>query len=239
MITLENVTATFGTRFSQELEFLSSANLQIPSGRRMAVFSENPKLTRSLINLLAGLSLPAKGKISRSGRVSFPIGHLGAFDQDLSIRHNVEFSARLYGAEIDSVVEFVRKFSRLNDAFEKPFGRLTQAQKRRVDLIIAYSIPFELYVHVSDMTLPSIRKQLGNQIITLIEARLSDAGIIVPARHLRDACEVCDTAIIMHGGALYLINDIRDAAIALKEISVANQERTPPNFLRKFFGRGF
>lgn len=233
MITLDRVTDVPGQ--------LSSVSLQIPPNKRIAVFGVNWRFARRFMNLLSGLHPPGSGRIRKDGRLSFPVGHVASFERDLSVRHNVEYVARLYGADIDPVVDLVRRISNLRDAFEKPFKALSAETAMRLSVTIAYSIPFDMYLHVTDVAAPAIKRQLGIDTLGLIESRLTTAGIMVPCRHLREACLISDTALLLYGGSAYFVDDVRDAALALDDLIAADRQSKFPRatILKKYFGKGF
>ncbi len=239
MIDFQDVTKTVVTRFKQERRILSSVRLQIPSNEAIAVFSSAREHTPIFMNLLAGLIVPDSGHVIRHARVSFPIGPVGGFDLRLSVRHNVAFAAGLYGADIRATVEFVKAISGLRDAYEHPFGHLPPAEIRRIVLIIAYSLPFDLYVHTTDVASPTFRKQLGSKVLALMEARLASSGVIFPSRNLRTASEFCDTALILHQGSLHLVRNILRMELALLQISRANPRMPQPALpqLKEMFGK--
>lgn len=239
MIVFEGVSKVLRTRFGQSRSIMASVDLRIPSNRRIAMFSSSPEDTPILINLLAGVTLPTAGRIRRFARVSFPVGYQGGFDQQLSVRHNVAHVARMYGNDVSSTVEFVREVSGLRDAFDKPFGHLPARDKNHLGWLVAYSIPFDLYLHATDVTNPGVASQFGERMLALIEARGRHAGMIVAARSLKNARAICDMGLVFHRGRLVLLDDIDTLTFAdLQTRLAAVFEDAPPNVptLRRMFG---
>lgn len=220
-------------------ELLSRVSMDIPCNRRIAVFSAAAPRTKILMHLLAGVSRPDSGRISRSVRVSFPIGNRAGFDAQLSGRQNVEHAARLYGADKRAVADLCSQICGLGEAFNKPISALSTEQRQRLSFVLAYCIPFDVYLHETDVTTHGARKKLGMELLSLMESRLSTAGLIIPSENLHDACEVCDTALILYRRALYLVDDVRDAALALNEIMLAAGEQPKSKTLKRVFGKGF
>ncbi len=212
MIVFENVTKAIGA-FREKRNILNGVSLQIPSDRRIAIVGSSMADKLALIDLLAGVTVPTSGRIVRKARVSYPAGPLGGFDLALPIRFNVAHVARLYDADVASTVEFVRIASRLGGAFEKPFGRLPKAERTQVAEIIAYSIPFDLYLPTADIA--RLQKPRKNELraIELLEARARTCGVIVPSRDLDSAREFCDAAMVLDRGQLRLFEDIDSAEL--------------------------
>src|SRR4051812_30962794 len=109
MIIFDRVEKILGGNGPRRRAVLADVSLRIPSNRRIAVLSPSAKDKRIFMKLLAGIEFPTSGTIVRNARVSFPVGKIGGFSRDLSVRGNVAHVARLYGADVDEVVDFVKK----------------------------------------------------------------------------------------------------------------------------------
>ena len=88
MITLDRVCKTYRTGEGRRV-VLNNASAEFPTGCNVGILGANGVGKSTLIRLLAGSELPDRGKIHRSGRVSFPLGYGGTFHGALS---------RYYGA---------------------------------------------------------------------------------------------------------------------------------------------
>lgn len=229
MITLRQVTKSQRSGPA----FLSGVSMEIPSDRRIAVFSPQASQTKTFVQLLSGMTKPESGRVNRSGRISFSIGNLAGFDAQMSVRGNIEHVARLYGADPVEVVDLCRELCAFKQAFERPFSGLSGTQKEKFSLILAYSIPFDMYLHESDLTSRNARNRIGVEVLSLIEARLENAGLVIPSNNLVDACEVCDTALLIVGGNLYLVDDVRDADRVFEEVAGLDANREE---FKRYFG---
>lgn len=214
MIALENVTKIVS--FSgDKRKALSSVSVNIPSNKRIALLGPLEQDKNILIDLLAGISLPSSGRILRKARVSFPIGYLGGFAPDMSVRHNVAHVARLYGADVRSVTEFVERLANLGASFNRPYRDLPSDVKRRLGQIVAYSIPFDVYV--LNLGRGGWR-QLGDALQALVEARVRPGGMIIGTCNARFAREYCDMGIVLHRGQVLLFDDVEQAILASENL---------------------
>jgi capsular polysaccharide transport system ATP-binding protein len=204
MIIFENVQVVVDRK-----EILSSAFVRIPSDRRIAILAESAKNTKILINLLAGVLLPRAGHIIRNASVSFPPGHLGGFAPDLSVRLNVAHVARLYGADVDAVVNFVASAGGFKRAFERPFRALAKPAKVELSQILALTIPFDVYLF--ENISPPGHRGFNKKIYALFQARARTSGIIIGTRQPDVVRQFCDMAIIQRGGQLRLLDDVEKA----------------------------
>src|SRR5215213_9914933 len=115
MIILDDVTKTTGEGKKKQ-EVLAAVRVNLPTNCRIAVLGRRSRDKDVFMDLLAGLVLPDAGRIVRKAQVSFPAGHLGGFTNELTVRENVAYAARLYGADVDSVVDFVANVGEMGAA---------------------------------------------------------------------------------------------------------------------------
>src|SRR5690349_12089750 len=118
MIIFDNVTKVVGAG-ARKRDALAAVRATLPTDRRIAIFAPLPEDRKILLDLLSGLQLPTSGRVIHRARVSFPAGHLGGFNRDLSVRLNVAHVARLYGADADEIVDFVAQVTGLRGDFNK------------------------------------------------------------------------------------------------------------------------
>jgi capsular polysaccharide transport system ATP-binding protein len=223
MIVLDGVTKTTGEGSNQRV-LLKAARVSLPSNSRIAVLARRPRDKDTFIDLLAGLELPDRGRIVRNARVSFPAGHLGGFTNQLSVRLNVAYAARLYGADVDSVVDFVAKVSRLKADYDKPYGDLPKRARRDFSEILALSIPFDVYL-LSDEVVRGAEKRSRTEIRALFEARAKTSGMIIAVEDLTFAREFCDMGLVLSDGQAHLFKSLEQAAALYENAKVKKEKR--------------
>ncbi len=217
MIILDNLelklTKSLLTNYSQTRVVVAADYLAIPSDRRVALFC-NQEDRRVFVNLIGGLVRPTSGHIVKKANVSYPVGHLGGFEPKLPIRSNVEHLARIYNADVKTMVDFVERAAELGSAFERPFGLLESSQKRNLGYITAYCLPFDCYVLTSDDVMSS---RMRNSVASsLFHERHASAGMIIPTNNPKFAREYCDMGLILRRGRLRLFDEI-NRALAINE----------------------
>src|SRR5258708_29303454 len=116
MITLDRVSKSYRTIQGRRV-VLDDASAEFPTGCNIGILGANGAGKSTLIRLLAGSEMPDRGKIRRSGRVSFPLGYGGTFHGSLSGRENIAFIARLYGADLRETTNYVAEFAELGEYF--------------------------------------------------------------------------------------------------------------------------
>jgi capsular polysaccharide transport system ATP-binding protein len=218
MIILEGVTQVAGKR-----GVLTAARARLPSDHRIAVLG-SPEDKKIFLDLLGGVVLPTAGRIIRRARVGFPPGHVGGFTAALSVRVNVAHVARLYGADVDTIVDFVAKACGLGHRFNKSFGQLSSIEKRHLSEILAFSIPFDVYL-LSDDLVWSGSKYYSKDASALFEARAKTSGMIIASNNPAFAREFCDMGLVLREGRIKLFKDIEEA-IAFSEKPAAHPAKT-------------
>ena len=225
MIILEGVTKVTGAG-AKKRDVLTAVRARLPSDHRIAILGPLPEDKKIFIDLLGGVVLPTAGRIIREARVGFPAGHIGGFTPDLSVRLNVAHVARLYGAEIESVVDFVAKVSALGEDFTKPYRALSNVKRRHLSDILAFSIPFDVYL-LSEEVVRSGGKRYSKEASALFHARAKTSGMIIAAEDPGFAREFCDMGLVLAGGQVRLFRNIERA------IAFAEQAVPPPGNTRE------
>ncbi len=216
MIILENVSMTVRS-LSQKKRVLASVSAGIPSHRHIALFAPSLEDGRIFINLLAGLMLPTFGRVIREATISFPVGYLGGFDGDLTVRGNVAHLARLYRANVAETVEFVKRLADLGSSFDKPFADLSSPKRSILGHIVAYSIPFDLYLLGAE---PSRAAEFQQTSLNLFQARARSSGTIVLTRNLRFAATYCDMAMLLNSGQIQIFEKVDVAFAEFKRLQL-------------------
>jgi capsular polysaccharide transport system ATP-binding protein len=196
-------------------DVLSLVDANIPSDRRIALFVPSVEDSNLVINLLAGIEPPTSGHIRRAANVSFPVGHTGGFQGELTLRHNIAHVARLYGADPLSVVDLMRNIAALRDVLDLRFRDLPNSLKRQFAHVLAYSIPFDVYLlNVEPTGVPADHREIA---CALFEARIQTSGAIIAVRNAAFAKKYCDMALLLLDGKLALFHDVEQAYQCCRE----------------------
>jgi capsular polysaccharide transport system ATP-binding protein len=218
MIVLEGVTKVAGGGPNRR-DVLKEVRAELPSNKRVAILASVAEDKKIFLDLLGGLLMPNDGRIINRARVSFPAGHQGGFSLELSVRLNVAHVTRLYGADVDAVVDFVAQVSDLGKAFDRPFRRLSFLQRRYLSEILALSIPFDVYLLEDEIIRPKTGR-FNKEARALFDIRAKTSGIFVTADNPAFVTEVCDMGLVLHNGKLRLFDKIH-RAIAFSERAAA------------------
>src|SRR5690606_41539162 len=86
----------------------------------VGILGRNGAGKSTLLRIIGGAELPTSGEVIRRGRVSYPIGFSGGFNGSLSGEENCRFVARIYGQEVDRVIDETRAFAEIGEYFYEP-----------------------------------------------------------------------------------------------------------------------
>lgn len=199
-------------KFKRSRTVLRETSLAIPTDRHIALICPSDEDSQIMINVLGGIYMPTCGRIVRKTRISFPVGHIGGYEAKLSVRQNIEHLARLYDANASAVVDFVESVVHLGRAMDEPYGRLPILMRNRLSRVVAYSLPFDMYI-LTDGNIGG-KARYEDISFALFEARACAAGMIIPMRHPKIARHFCDMGLVLSNGQLRLYDDIETALAA-------------------------
>jgi len=208
MITLEGVSKVYRTRSGRKT-VLDNVNVTFESGYNFGVLGANGAGKSTLLRLIAGSEIPDFGVIRRYTRVSFPLGFGGTFHGALSGRENVAFIARIYGAGIREVLEYVENFSELGEYLHMPVNTYSAGMRARLAFATCLALDFELYL-VDEVT------EVGDQrfrqkCAEAFRDRMQRSDIILVTHNIHTLRQYCDRGAILANGELTLFDDIGTA----------------------------
>jgi capsular polysaccharide transport system ATP-binding protein len=186
---------------------LRDLNVLFPADRWTAVLAMQSVPMRSLVNLITGAVRPTEGRIRRDCRVSFPIGYAQGLARHMSGEANTEFLARIYGADIDKTIDFVRDFSELGAAFGERVTSYSAEQRSQFFIAISYAIPFDLYV--SSGALIAGASHFRQKCIAYVRDLRTRAGMVITTKSPVVARMYCDAVCVIQNDTIVAFDDMR------------------------------
>jgi|RhiMethySRZTD1v2_1073278.scaffolds.fasta_scaffold325894_2 capsular polysaccharide transport system ATP-binding protein len=218
MIIFEGVTYGIGAGAKMR-KILAGTEVTIPSDRRIAVLANDADERRVFMELLGGLLMPQSGRLIRKARVSFPAGYVGGFKADLSLRSNVAYVARLYSADVDSVVNFVAQIPGFKKAFDKPYRRLSPVERRKFSEVLAFTIPFDVYLFEDELVRDKGRLY-NEHARALFDVRIKNAGMIIATKDEAFIEKFCDMGLVVCRGQVRLFEKVKRALAFSKKAKI-------------------
>lgn len=164
------------------------------------------------LRLIGGTELPNSGSVRRSVRVSWPVGFGTGFHPLMTGRENVHFVARIYGADIRKVVNFVEEFAELGDYMDVPVKTYSSGMGARLAFGLSMAIEFDVYL-VDEVTAVGDAR-FAKRSEEVFEQRRKNAGLIVVSHSMGTIKQYCDCGGVLVEGQLFMFDTV-DKAIEL------------------------
>lgn len=191
-----------------------NVNLDFPTNVSVGLLGRNGAGKSTLLRLLAGVENPDSGTIHSEGTISWPVGFAGSFHPELTGAQNVKFVGRVYGADTDDLVDFVREFADIGVHFNAPFRTYSAGMRSRLAFGLSMGIKFDTYL-IDEVTSVG-DANFKDRSAEMLEKRLeSSAGIIV-SHAMPLVRQLCQKGVVVAEGNIRMYDSI-DEAIQVHE----------------------
>ena len=208
MISFERVCKSYSTPTGRRV-VLDDVSAVFAPGRNLGILGVNGAGKSTLLRLIAGTEMPDKGRVTRYGRVSFPLGFSGTFHGALSGRENVAFVARVYGASLRRTIAYVRDFAELADYFEMPVNTYSSGMRARLAFGLCLAIDFDVYL--IDEATEVGDERFRRRCVAAFQERVARSDIILVTHNARTVRQYCDQGAVLTEGRLRLFDDLNAA----------------------------
>ncbi|MFV0291815.1 MAG: ABC transporter ATP-binding protein [Paracoccus sp. (in: a-proteobacteria)] len=214
MIILEDLTKIY-RRKGIRTTVADCINAVFPTGHAVALLGRNGAGKSSLLRMIAGTMLPTSGRIVSDGTVSWPVGFAGSFHTELTGAQNVRFVARIYGADTNSLVDYVEDFSELGLDYHKPFGTYSSGMRSRLAMGTSMGIKFDTYL-VDEVTSVGDASFRAKSEMVFMD-RMRDASAVVVSHSMPFVRKTCTMGAVLNAGHLIMFDNIDEAITAYEK----------------------
>ena len=209
MIAFDNVSKSFWTGTRRKI-ILDRASFRIELGCSLGILAPNGAGKTTIINMMAGLEKPDEGTITRTARISFPLGFMGGVVPKHSGTENARYIARLYGLDPDYVESFVRWVCGIEEYFDRPVGVYSQGMRSRFSFGLMLALEFDIYL--IDEGMPATTDVAFNRRAgTILRERLKNATVVVVSHQPKTLEKFCRQAAVLRNGQLYMFETLEEA----------------------------
>ena len=209
MIEFENVSKSFWTGKTRKV-ILDRASFRVELGNSMGILARNGTGKTTIINMMAGLEKPDEGRITRTSRISFPLGFMGGVINKHTATENARYIARLYSLDPDYVESFCRWLCGLGEYFDMPVGTYSSGMRSRFSFALMLALDFDIYL--IDEGMPSTTDvEFNRKAGAILKERLTKATIIVVSHQAATLEKFCRSAAVLRNGQLYMFDTLEEA----------------------------
>jgi capsular polysaccharide transport system ATP-binding protein len=209
MIEFDNVSKSFWTG-TQRKVILNRASFRVEKGRSMGILAQNGAGKTTIINMMAGLEKPDEGVITKTSRVSFPLGFMGGVAGKQSALENSRYIAKLYGLDPDYVESFCRWLCNLGEYFEMPVATYSSGMKSRFTFALMLALEFDIYL--IDEGMPSTGDvEFNRKAGGILRERLKHATVVIVSHQPQTIEKFCRQAAVLKDGQLYMFETLEEA----------------------------
>ena len=196
MIEVKDVTKTFGS-----LSVLKRLSLSCASGEVTLLVGANGAGKSTLLRVIAGLSRPDSGEVTRSSqRIGFLSHHLFLYGR-LTVRENLTlFTSVQDGDEVDALVERLE----LAKVVERPVAELSKGMQARVGIARAFIARPD--VVLLDEPTSNLDEKGAALLLSEIERRRADSNgrmtVILATHDLHRVASIASRVVVLADGAV-------------------------------------
>lgn len=216
MIVLRHVTKEYKSNGMRRV-VLNDVNLVFESGTSYGIVGLNGAGKSTLVRLLAGTEAPTRGRITRSSRVSWPLGFAGGFHHSMTGKENVVFVARIYGEDPRRVLAFVDDFSEIGDYINNPVKTYSSGMQARLAFGLSMAIPFDTYL-IDEVTAVG-DETFQNRCQEAFAARRARSDVIIVSHSVGTLLNYADKMILLGGGRCTVFDEPAEAVETYKRLN--------------------
>jgi capsular polysaccharide transport system ATP-binding protein len=216
MIQLDRVFKFYRTEGHVKI-VLDHISMVFQSGRSYGLLGVNGSGKSTTLRLIAGIELPNSGRVRRSVRVSWPLGFANGFHYLMTGRDNVKFVARVYGADIRRVIDFVEDFSELGEYMDVAVKTYSSGMMARLAFALSMAIDFECYLIDEITGVGDARFQIKCK--DAFDRRRKNSDLIVVSHDMGTIKGYCDYGAVLVDGQLMSFNSVDQAIEAYNRLN--------------------
>ena len=216
MIRFDNVTKIYKTDGHKRTIF-EKVSFTLRPGISYGIMGINGAGKSTMMRLIAGTEGPTRGRVTRTIRVSWPLGFAGGFHRQMTGRDNIIFVARIYGEDPMRVLQFVEEFSELGSYLDVQIGTYSSGMMQRLAYGMSMAIPFECYL--IDETLAVGDARFKKRCDDVFSKRRETADVILISHTMETIRQYCSQAIILAGGRAIIYENVDDAIEVYKRLN--------------------
>lgn len=222
MISLMNVSRFYGSPKEPTI-VLYDVSLRVNPLDRVGILAASGSGKSTLARIISGQERPDMGQVTRSSRVSWPIGFSSVFHPQLSSADNIDIIARLWNHDPHELTAKVCDFSELGASFYKPFGDLAPGKRVQMGQSLSMCTDFDFYL--ADDIIASSNPAFRDKCEAALQDKLKSSGLIMLSRHARMLTTFATRFFVLFNAALIECGTAQEAQDVLDILT--NEDADP------------
>jgi capsular polysaccharide transport system ATP-binding protein len=209
MIEFTDVSKSYWTGKRRKV-ILEGASFKVTLGNSLGILAPNGTGKTTLINMMAGLEKPYHGTVTRTSRISFPLGFMGGVVNKHTGTENARYIARLYGLDPDYVESFCRWLCGIAEYFDMPVGTYSQGMRARFSFSLMLALEFDIYL--IDEGMPATTDvEFNRKAGRILRDQLGRATVVVVSHQAQTLEKFCRSAAVLRHGQIYMFETLEEA----------------------------
>lgn len=215
--------------FGRSIELFENIDFHLPPGR-YALLTQFPEYRRPVLDILAGLRPPRRGRVAISGSISWPIGRSSVVRGRASGLDFITLIANLYGIDADYAGDLVTLLVSRPDYMDQPIDSWPSYVRQEFNFALGLVPEFDIYV--IDAPVPYEETRFTRLWQALFEERLVGKTLILSSYRPKQLLDYCAKGLVYEGGSLIIEDDLEEcierfpARPAREEIGIGNNAET-------------
>ena len=193
--------------YGRAVSLFEDAEFHLPPGR-YALLSQTPEFHRPVIDLLAGIRPPHRGRVSFGGSISWPIGRAGLVRGKTSGLDAIALITDIYDIERAKAEELVALLVSRPDYLDQPF--VVWPAYVRQEFVFALGLVPEFDIYVIDAPIPFEESRFTRLWQAMFEERLVGKTLILSTSRQKQMLDYCAKGLIYEGRSLSIDHDLED-----------------------------
>jgi capsular polysaccharide transport system ATP-binding protein len=191
---------------------LDGISFEVGLGEKIAVLGGNGAGKSTLLRIIGGVDSKTSGEVHRGLFMSWPLGFAGGMGHEMTGVDNVRFIARLYGAPVEQMVEFVDDFAELGRQLFLPVKFYSSGMQMRLAFAMTLAINFECFL-IDEVLAVGDHRFHQKCYDALFVARQNSAMIMI-SHDTSIIRKYCNQALVLKNGRGRVFSDV-DFAIKI------------------------
>lgn len=221
----------FGREPSEVLVALDDISFTVEKGERLGICGPVGSGRSTLLNILADVTLPSKGKVEVPESINVMLNNKAGLEVEFSCRENIYLKAAVVGIPKETVKEHmdeIIQFAELEDFIDLPLKRASKGVPAQMSLAVHLLKEAEL------LLVDEVFTGGGNLSIKKSENRFAqylkdheDVTVIVVSNRIPFLKEVCSRVLVLDKGKIAFDGPPQEAGAVLKAVNTlgANNEK--------------